>query len=109
MAIILGVTQREIENDYYMVDIPKLIRAKAKQSAIRRLEEVRIALATNNRSSEDEDFKSLMNGLTRTAGIENANHFDREKFEQLRMMQAVLFGKEVTRWPEQQSEKYVPV
>ena len=76
-----------------MVDIPKLIRAKAKQNAIRRLEEVRIALATNNRASEDEDFKSLMNGLTRTAGIENTNHFDREKFEQLRMMQAA-FRKE---------------
>lgn len=87
-AIILGVTQREIENDFYMVDIPKFIQSKTKQKALTRLEEIRLILATNNRAVEDDVFDSLMRSLTKTAGIDTTMEFDRDKFEQLRMLQS---------------------
>lgn len=70
-----------------MVDIPKFIRAKTKSNALRRIEDVRILLATNNRASEDEAYKSLMQSLTKSAGIRNEVKFDREAFEKLRAMQ----------------------
>ncbi|MCP6683005.1 hypothetical protein [Bacillus nakamurai] len=70
-----------------MVDIPKFVRTKTKQGAVRRIEDIRIMLATNNRSSEDEEYKALMNALIRTAGLRPEVKFDREKFEQLRALQ----------------------
>ncbi|MFP6331252.1 hypothetical protein [Bacillus subtilis] len=67
-----------------MVDIPKFVRLNNKKHALKRIEEVRIALATNSRASDEEEYKTLIQSLTKTADIRAENRFDREKFEQLR-------------------------
>ncbi len=64
-----------------MVDIPKFVRAKTKQGAVRRIEDIRVLLATNSRASEDDEYKQLMNTLIRAAGLRPEVKFDREKFE----------------------------
>ncbi|WP_239423060.1 hypothetical protein [Bacillus amyloliquefaciens] len=83
----MGVTQHQIENEFYMVDIPKFVRAKTRQGAVRRIEDIRVLLATNSRASEDDEYKQFMNALIRAAGLRPEVKFDREKFEQLRALQ----------------------
>jgi hypothetical protein len=86
VALILGVSQHAIENEYYMIDLPRLIERKVKLDAVKRLEDMRFTFASNNRSLEEVEFKKYMNELTKRTGAKISETFDREKFEQLRAM-----------------------
>ncbi|WP_096436486.1 hypothetical protein [Alteribacter populi] len=85
-AVILGKTQRQIENEYYLVDLPELLDDKRRTDAIQRLADNHAQVANNGRRLEDEDYKEYRNALVRAAGIKPKETFDRDKFEQLRMM-----------------------
>jgi 5-bromo-4-chloroindolyl phosphate hydrolysis protein len=85
-AVMLDKTQVEIETGYYMVDLAKVIESKRKLEAADKLEQVRIALSTNNRSLEEADYKALVADLTKRVGFEPEQKFNRDKFDQLRAM-----------------------
>ncbi|MEH7736827.1 hypothetical protein QPL77_14420 [Bacillus pumilus] len=80
----LGVTQRQIENDYYMVDIPKFLRSKTKSNSIERLSMISTLIGTEGRSMEDRDYQRMLKDLRKQAGYVDREEFDRDKFEQLR-------------------------
>jgi thioesterase domain-containing protein len=84
VTVVLGVSQVELERGYYMVDLAELMKQKRKHDAMRRMEDVQMILATNNRAIEDADSKKYMQTLTRTVGIKQEAKFSREKFEELR-------------------------
>jgi hypothetical protein len=84
--MILETSQYSIENEFYMVDLPELLEIKAKQKNEVLLEKVLLQLATNNRSLPEDESKKYINNLTKQAGNHSSDTFDREKFEQLRMM-----------------------
>lgn len=83
-ALILGVSQHAIENEYYFVDLPKLLQTKARFDAIKRMEELQLAIATNNRLLDDEGYRKLTHDLSKRAGVKQEETFNRGKFEQLR-------------------------
>lgn len=85
-AVLLDKTQLEIETGYYMVDLVKLIESKRKLDAVDKLEQVRMALSTNNRGVEDAEYKALIADLTKRVGVKPEAKFNRSKFEQLRAM-----------------------
>lgn len=80
----LGVTQRQIENDYYMVDIPKILRSKTKANAIDRLSMISLLVGSEGRAMDDREYQRLVKDLRKQAGYVDREEFDREKFEQLR-------------------------
>ncbi len=83
----LGKTQVEIETGYYMVDLMELVGRKGKYDTARRMQELQLRIATNNRAMEDADYKTLIHGMTKQLGVqEETAGFSREKFEQLRAM-----------------------
>jgi hypothetical protein len=84
VAIILGVSQTDLENGYYMVDLPSLLSTKRKHDAANRLGEIVMRVATNNRGMEETEYKTFIRGLNKEAGVKQSDKFDREKFEQLR-------------------------
>lgn len=80
----LNVSQRTLETEYYMIDLRALLEQKRKYDAMQRLQDVQLALATNNRSVEDAEFKSLIKTLNNSLGVKHEEKFSREKFEELR-------------------------
>jgi hypothetical protein len=86
---VLGVSQTVLECEFYMVDLANLLEAKRKLSASGRLNEVLLALATNNRGMDDAEYKKFIGGLNKELGIKPENKFNRDKFEQLRAMTGV--------------------
>jgi hypothetical protein len=86
VAITLGVSQTDLETGYYMVDLPTLLRAKRKQDALNRLNDLMTLVATGGRSMEDAEYKKFIAGLNKDIGIKQSNKFDRSKFEELRAM-----------------------
>jgi hypothetical protein len=86
VALMLGVSQHAIENEYYMIDLPRMLERKARIDAMKRLDDMRFNFASNNRSLEDAEFKKYMNELTKRTGLKVNEKFDRSKFEQLRAM-----------------------
>ncbi|MCA6607433.1 hypothetical protein [Bacillus safensis] len=80
----LGVTQRQIENDYYMVDIPKILRSQTKANAIDRLSMISLLVGSEGRAMDDREYQRLVKDLRKQAGYVDREEFDREKFEQLR-------------------------
>jgi hypothetical protein len=73
-----------LENGYFMVDLPALLKAKRKHDAVNRLSDVHMILSTNNRSLEEADSKAFMRGLTKELGVKEEQKFSREKFDELR-------------------------
>jgi uncharacterized NAD-dependent epimerase/dehydratase family protein len=86
VALMLGVSQHAIENEYYMTDLPRLLERKAKLDAMKRLDDFRFNIATNNRGLDEAEFKQYTNELTKRTGLKVNEKFDRSKFEQLRAM-----------------------
>jgi hypothetical protein len=82
----LNVSQVELENGYYMVDLPTLIEKKRKSIVEQRLGDIFMILATNNRGIEEAEYKTYINNLNKSLGIKIEEKFDRNKFEELRMM-----------------------
>jgi hypothetical protein len=85
VAIILDVSQTELENGYYMADLPALLSAKRKHDAANRLGDIFMLIATNSRSVEEADYKTYIRGLNKEVGVKEEQGFNRDKFEELRM------------------------
>lgn len=83
VAITLGVSQKVVENEYYMIDLPELMEKKRRKDAIDRLHKLLLYNASNMEQSE---FKKFVTELMRQAGIKEETKFSREKIEQLRAM-----------------------
>jgi polyhydroxyalkanoate synthesis regulator phasin len=84
-SVQLGVTQRVIETEYYFVDLPAVIDERRKRCARERLEALQVQAAANGRLEKDE-HKRFVASLTKQAGYKANDKFDRNKFEQLRVM-----------------------
>jgi hypothetical protein len=69
-----------------MVDIPTVIKSKRKNIAVNRFYDIYTLLATNNRALEDAESKSFIRGITNELGVKEPDKFDRDKFEELRML-----------------------
>ncbi|GAF22724.1 hypothetical protein JCM19047_2490 [Bacillus sp. JCM 19047] len=89
-ALILGVTQYEIENEYDFVDLPEILATKRRLRAIDRLQTEQSFLSTNNRALGDEDSAEYRRNLMREAGVRTQASFDREKFEEARNILASI-------------------
>lgn len=77
----------ELEQAYYMADIPRLLEDKAIEKNKQILENIMIQLTTNNRSFDEEEYKKFMGQLVKAAGIEDtSDKFDREAMEKLRFL-----------------------
>lgn len=86
MAVLLGVTQTELENGYYMVDLPAIIESKRKSVAVNRFLDIYALLATNNRALEDAHSKAFIEGISKEMGVRESERFDRGKFDELRAL-----------------------
>jgi len=69
-----------------MVDLPALLKAKRKQDALDRMNDVLTLLATGNKSMDEAEYKKFIAGLNKELGVKQPNKFDRSKFEELRAM-----------------------
>ena len=69
-----------------MVDLPKLLEERAKEKNAKMMEQILIHLATNNRSLEESDYKNFMEKLAKNLNTKPNNQFDRDKFEELRLL-----------------------
>ncbi len=82
-AFILGVTPKQLEHEYYMVDIPKLIEKQREKESIDRLIHLRLLIASNSRLMEDNDYSQFVNMLSTEKKLDK---FDRNAMERLRSM-----------------------
>ena len=82
----LGVTQTELENGYYMVDLPAVIESKRKNIAVNRFYDIYTLLATNQRALENTESQSFIRAISKEMGVKESDSFDRSKFEELRAL-----------------------
>ena len=82
----LGVTQTELENGYYMVDLPAVIESKRKNIAVNRFYDIYTLLATNQRALENTESQSFIRAISKEMGVKESENFDRGKFEELRAL-----------------------
>lgn len=84
MASVMGVTQRQIEEDYYLIDLAIYAEKSRNQKAAKKLDLLTIA---NSKNLEQEDYRNLVRNWTREAGIKpRREKFNRSKFEELRAL-----------------------
>jgi hypothetical protein len=69
-----------------MADIPRLLEEKNKEKHRAVLEQIFIRLATNSRALEESEFKRFIESVTSHSDVNQLDHFDRDKFEELRFM-----------------------
>ncbi|PEE69418.1 hypothetical protein [Bacillus thuringiensis] len=82
MASVMGVTQRQVEEDYYLLDLAMYAEKSRNHKAAYKLDLLTIS---NSKHMEQEDFRNLVRNWTREAGIRpRRQKFSRSKFEELR-------------------------
>ncbi|MED2788231.1 hypothetical protein P4261_28415 [Bacillus thuringiensis] len=80
----MGVTQRQIEEDYYLIDLAYYAEKARNRKAAHKLDLLTIA---NSKSLEHKDYRDLIRNWTREAGIKpKREKFNRSKFEELRAL-----------------------
>jgi hypothetical protein len=80
-AIALGFTQRQIETEFYMLDIFDAMRKKRETDAHGQLSQLNIV---NSHRMEPDDYKRYVNQLMRQANIKTkAENFSRDKMDAL--------------------------
>lgn len=84
-SFILGVTREQLENEYYMVDIPDLLKMKQDKELADRLTLLNLLIASNNRVIEDRNYQDMVQNLI-PGEKNNRNKFNREAIEKLRSM-----------------------
>lgn len=88
--MLLGISQHALENEYYMVDIPKFIERKHKEKAAETIMQIQIRTASNNRIMPDDHYANFVRSLTKNLGEETKqvknNKLDRHALEALRLM-----------------------
>lgn len=84
MASVMGVTQRQIEEDYYLIDLAMYAEKSRNQKAAKKLD---LLMIVNSKHLEQEDYRNLVRNWTREAGIKpKREKFNRSKFEELRAL-----------------------
>lgn len=84
MASVMGVTQRQIEEDYYLIDLAAYAERSRNRKAARKLDLITIV---NSKHLEQKEYRELIRNWTREAGIKPKNEkFNRSKFEELRAL-----------------------
>ncbi|SDZ05260.1 hypothetical protein SAMN05444416_11287 [Thermoactinomyces sp. DSM 45892] len=83
LSVELGVSQKVLEEEYYMVDLFDLMKQKRKKEARSRLNLLTII---HSKQMEEQDFKKFVHSLSTEAGMQEKQEFDRDRFEQLREM-----------------------
>jgi uncharacterized protein YfkK (UPF0435 family) len=80
-AIALGFTQKQIENEFYMLDVFEAVRKKREAEAHEQLSQLNIV---NSHRMEPADYKRYINQLMRQANIvKKEQTFSREKMDAL--------------------------
>ncbi|TYS60471.1 hypothetical protein FZC76_21605 [Sutcliffiella horikoshii] len=84
-AISLNVTQKVLETQYYMIDLPDLLEKKRVEQSRLKLLDLHNLIASNNRAYESEDYINHVNSLLKVAGFDDRNttKFNREKMDRL--------------------------
>lgn len=86
------MSQIELENGFYMVDIPYLLKKKRQSDVEDYILQMRMTIATNQRVMEDEQYKEFITELMKNIESSSSNNeatgekFDRQAFETLRFM-----------------------
>lgn len=87
---ILGTSQEDLENNYYMKDVADLVERKIKQENAEFFLQFQMMLASNNRFMEEESYGEFVRNLTKnlesSESDNKANKLDRQAFEALRFM-----------------------
>jgi hypothetical protein len=84
----LGVSQYEIENNYYMIDLTDIAEQHRRKNAVQRLEQLQLI---NSSHLEKDDYKELVSGLMRTADIKpKEEKFSRGKMDELHAFTASM-------------------
>lgn len=83
MTGVVGATQKQIENEYYMVDLARIAQTQRKYEGMRKLEQLNII---NSSRLEQRDYKELVNRFMREAGHKKDTKFSRSKMEELRAL-----------------------
>ncbi|MCU6709358.1 hypothetical protein M6D81_11630 [Paenibacillus sp. J5C_2022] len=84
-AVKLGVSQRAIETEYYLVDLPVILRHKAAETAADRLTALQIA--TVSQGVDKDVYERFVNGLKADIGSgqeAETDRLDRRGVERLR-------------------------
>lgn len=91
---ILGVSQTEIEEEFYMKDIPQLIEEKHTKNRQEKINEyfiqLQLMIASNDRAMDPDDYKHLVRNLTKNLedneSKNDTDKLDRQALETLRLM-----------------------
>jgi hypothetical protein len=84
MATLVGATQKQVDNEYYMLDLVTIATNTRKQKGLQKLELLNIV---NSEHLEKSEYKELVERFVREAGIEEQQQkFSRDKFEELRAL-----------------------
>ncbi|WP_185956365.1 hypothetical protein [Melghirimyces algeriensis] len=84
----LGVSQRTIETEYYIVDVPKIIKIRNQNDAVNKLFQIQVESFPY---MEKRSQTALIEALQRDVGINQENtNFDRSKMDQLHAMYAQI-------------------
>lgn len=87
-AALLGVTQREVETEYYIVDIPEIVKVLRQREAVDRLFQLQASSFTH---MEKDAKAALIKSLQREAGVKQESvKFDRAKMDQLHALYAQM-------------------
>lgn len=90
-AAVLGVSQRTVETEYYIIDIPEIVKVLRQREAGDRLFQLQ---ANSFLHMEKNAQTALIKALQREAGIvEESVKFDRAKMDQLHALYAQMGGK----------------
>lgn len=85
----MDVSQEELENEFYMVDIPNLLEKKRKEEKADYHMQLLLHIAANSRALKDEGYEEFVRNLTKDFEKKqenNANKLDRQALETLRFM-----------------------
>lgn len=84
----LGVSQRTVETEYYIVDIPEIVRVLRHREAVDRLFQLQASSFTH---MEKNAQVQLIKSLQREAGVkQEAVKFERAKMDQLHALYAQM-------------------
>lgn len=90
MAIVVGATQKQIEDEYYMLDLVKVAEKTRKKQGAKKLELLNIV---NSDRLEKNDYQTLVDRFINEAGLAQMQEkFSRNKFEELRELTNKMRG-----------------
>ncbi|AXF40879.1 tail assembly protein [Paenibacillus phage Unity] len=86
-AVTLGVPQKIVEDEYYILDLPDILAKTREYRAAKELRRMQMLLAASGRQLPEEEYKRYITSMQKAAGINEADEeqrFSREKMDELR-------------------------